>query len=111
MVGAPGEDSQATGVNGNQAQNTGYLKSGAAYVFVRSGTTWSQQAYLKSSNTGMEDGSATGLQSPEIPSSPARVRGQRGDRGERDQGDNSAKKSGAAYVFPRKGGLGASRPT
>ena len=30
-------------------------KSGAAYVFTRSGTTWSQQAYLKASNTEAYD--------------------------------------------------------
>ena len=29
--------------------------SGAAYVFVRSGTTWSQQAYLKASNSGVSE--------------------------------------------------------
>ena len=51
VVGAHGEDSNATGVNGNQADNSA-SDSGAAYVFVRSGTTWSQQAYLKASNTG-----------------------------------------------------------
>ena len=51
VVGAIGEDSNATGVNGNQSDNSAY-DSGAAYVFVRSGTTWSQQAYLKASNTG-----------------------------------------------------------
>ena len=28
---------------------------GAAYVFVRSGTTWSQQAFIKASNTGFND--------------------------------------------------------
>ena len=31
--------------------------AGAAYVFVRNGNTWSQQAYLKASNTGTEDSS------------------------------------------------------
>ena len=31
------------------------MDAGAAYVFVRSGTTWSQQAYLKASNTGFFD--------------------------------------------------------
>jgi hypothetical protein len=31
------------------------LNAGAAYVFVRSGTTWSQQAYLKASNAGAGD--------------------------------------------------------
>ena len=43
VVGAPGEDSDATGVNGNEANNNASW-SGAAYVFVRSGATWSQQA-------------------------------------------------------------------
>ncbi len=52
VVGAPGEDSNATGVDGNQANNTA-TNSGAAYVFTRDSTTWSQQAYLKASNTGM----------------------------------------------------------
>jgi hypothetical protein len=31
------------------------LSAGAAYVFVRSGTTWSQQAYLKASNAEASD--------------------------------------------------------
>ncbi|MEI6654391.1 MAG: hypothetical protein WCP45_06455 [Verrucomicrobiota bacterium] len=35
--------------------SNGALYSGAAYVFTRSGTTWSQQAYLKASNTGASD--------------------------------------------------------
>jgi hypothetical protein len=54
VVGALGEDSGATGINGNQSDNSG-TNSGAAYVFVRSGTNWTQQAYLKASNTGLID--------------------------------------------------------
>ena len=54
VVGAPNESGSTTGVNGNESDN-GTLKSGAAYVFVRSGTKWSQQSYLKASNTGPED--------------------------------------------------------
>ena len=50
VVGAEFEASNATGVNGNQADNSA-LWAGAAYVFVRSGGVWSQQAYLKASNT------------------------------------------------------------
>jgi trimeric autotransporter adhesin len=49
-VGAIGEDSNATGIDGNQADNSAN-QSGAAYVFIRSGTTWSQQAYVKSTMT------------------------------------------------------------
>src|SRR5262249_8523327 len=54
VVGAASEDSSATGVNGDQTNNKA-TDSGAAYVFVRSGTNWSQQAYLKASNTGAGD--------------------------------------------------------
>ncbi len=54
VVGAYLEDSNATGVNGNPLNNLA-AESGAAYVFVRNGVAWSQQAYLKASNTGADD--------------------------------------------------------
>src|SRR5262249_55608214 len=54
VVGADQEESNATGVNGNQANNDA-VNSGAAYVFVRIGTNWAQQAYLKASNSGADD--------------------------------------------------------
>jgi hypothetical protein len=54
VVGAPAEASNATGVNGDQSNNSAQ-SAGAAYVFVRSGTSWSQQAYLKASNTEAGD--------------------------------------------------------
>lgn len=49
-VGAPAEDSNATGVNGDQTSNTSQ-DSGAVYVFVNQNGLWVQQAYLKASNT------------------------------------------------------------
>ncbi|MEZ5979672.1 MAG: FG-GAP repeat protein [Planctomycetota bacterium] len=52
---APFQEGNATGIDGNQADNSALL-AGAAYVFVRSGTAWSQQAYLKGSNTEAGDG-------------------------------------------------------
>lgn len=45
-VGAPGEDSAATGVAGNQADDSS-TDSGAVYVFRRTGRRWAQEAYLK----------------------------------------------------------------
>ncbi len=48
------EDSNATGVNGSQSNNSA-ANSGAVYVFRRSGTAWSQEAYVKASNTGAGD--------------------------------------------------------
>jgi hypothetical protein len=46
VVGATGEDGAAGGVNGDDSSNTA-SEAGAAYVFVRSGSRWTQQAYLK----------------------------------------------------------------
>ena len=103
VVGAYDEDSAATGVNGNQANNTA-IDSGAAYVFVRSGTTWTQQAYLKASNTGVSDlfGNSVAISGDTLvigayteDSAATGVNG--------NQADNSAFASGAAYVFVRSG--------
>ncbi|QEY18502.1 hypothetical protein D0C16_22500 [Cellvibrio sp. KY-GH-1] len=74
VIGAIGEDSQAKGVNGNQADNSCYyqgndglyvldlgcedafyqtygINNGAAYVFTRSNAIWTQEAYLKPAST------------------------------------------------------------
>ena len=53
-VGAYWEYSNATGINGNEADNSAPF-SGAVYVFTRAGTTWTQQAYIKASNTDWWD--------------------------------------------------------
>src|SRR5205823_4212880 len=53
-VGLSRSDSPSVGLSLNQADNsTG--ASGAAYVFSRVGTSWAQDAYVKSSNTGAGD--------------------------------------------------------
>ncbi len=49
-VGAITEDSNSRAFNENQ-QDDSLDASGAVYVFTRSGETWSQQAYLKASNS------------------------------------------------------------
>jgi trimeric autotransporter adhesin len=50
VVGAPREASSTLGVN--SAPNEAAAFAGAAYIFVRAGSTWSQQAYLKPANVG-----------------------------------------------------------
>jgi hypothetical protein len=49
-VGAPGEVSKTIGISGNQTDDSA-MNSGAVYVFRRKETTWTQQPYVKSSNT------------------------------------------------------------
>jgi hypothetical protein len=104
-VGAYAEASNATGVDGNQADNSA-MRAGAAYVFTRSGNTWAQQAYLKASNTGAEDrfgeslalsadGRTLAVGAPYEASSATGVNG--------NQADNAAAFSGAVYVFARAG--------
>jgi hypothetical protein len=99
MVGAIGEDSNATGINGDQSDNSA-LESGAVYAFSRSSTVWSQQAYIKASNTG--GGDVFGL-SVAI-SGDTLVVGAIGEDSNAtgingDQGNNSALDSGAVYVL------------
>jgi len=105
-VAARDESSSATGLNGDQASdNAG--DSGAVYVFTRNAGQWSQQAYVKASNTGasdqfgwslalsadgdtlavgasLEDGTESGLHALDYL--------------------NGALDSGAAYVFTRESG-------
>ena len=108
LAGSLDEDCTATGVNPPGCDNDRALdiSTGAAYVFVRNGGVWSQQAYLKSSNTGpndwfgsrltlsgdgntavmgasLEDGNAKGINGP--------------------QDNNGAQEAGAAYLFTRSG--------
>ena len=102
-VGAPGEASAATGVNGNQADNLA-SSSGAVYVFVRTGTTWTQQAYLKASNTGADDGfgSSVSLSGDTLAvAAPGEASAATGVNG--NQADNAAFQAGAVYVFTRTG--------
>jgi FG-GAP repeat len=103
VVGAGRESSDATGVDGDQ-ENNNTASAGAAYVFTTNGTTWSQQAYLKASNTDAVDsfGSSVAVSGDTVivgasleSSSATGVNG--------DESDNSAGGAGAAYVFVRNG--------
>jgi hypothetical protein len=52
-VGAPFEDSSATGIDTEPDELA--TDAGAVYFYARSAGTWSQQAYVKASNTGAVD--------------------------------------------------------
>ncbi len=104
-VSASVEDSNATGVNGNQNDNSATF-SGATYIFTRSGSTWTQQAYLKASNTGnsdafgesiamSSDGNTLAVSSPNEDSNATGING--------DETNNGRINSGAVYIFTRVG--------
>jgi hypothetical protein len=107
-VSAPYEDSAATGINGDQADNS-MPNSGAVYVFSRSGTKWSQQAYIKASNTGeADDGDQFGYSISLSGDGNQLIVGAIGEDSAAtgvngNQQDNAAPSSGAAYVFARSG--------
>ncbi len=105
-VGAVYESSNATGINGNQADDSA-AKSGAAYVFTRTAAAWSQQAYVKASNTEAQDnfGMSLALSSDgNTLAVGARSESSNATGINGNQADNSAPYSGAAYVFTRAGG-------
>jgi len=98
-VGATGEASAATGIDGNQGDNSASA-SGAVYVFTRTNGVWNQQAYVKASNTEARDlfgfslaigGDTLAVGALFEASAATGING--------NQSDNSAPSSGAAYVF------------
>lgn len=104
-VGAPLESSSATGVNGSQNNNSA-AGSGAVYIFTRSSGSWSQQAYIKSSNTGTSDqfGDAVALSGDGNTLAVGAVGESSSETGIGGSGtNNSALQSGAVYVFTRSG--------
>lgn len=104
VVGGRYEDSESTGVNGNESSEAA-SNSGAAYVFVRTGATWVQEAYLKASNTGADNtfGEAVAIAANAIiVAAPLEDSGSPGVNG--DQTNLTASDSGAVYLFVRQAG-------
>lgn len=107
-VGAPWEDSAATGVARGAALDNSALTSGAVYMFVRDDGIWSQSAYIKASNTGAgdsfgwsvalsTDGNTLAVGASGESSSALGVGGA--------QTDDSATRSGAVYLFDYASGV------
>jgi hypothetical protein len=105
IVGAQHESSIARGVNGNQNDDSAY-NAGAAYVFVRNGANWAQQAYLKASNTGAGDhfGNAVAISADGNTIAVSAYWESGGGKGvNANQTDDSIPQAGAVYVFTRAG--------
>ena len=101
------EDGATTGVNSTPVPDTEpNVSMGSVYVFVRDGDNWSEQAYVKASNTGLEDSFGARLAlsgdgdtlavGAQLEDSAAR-----GIDGEQD--DDSAQEAGVVYLFTRDG--------
>jgi len=105
VIGAYMEDSNAITVDGDQSNNSAY-NSGAVYVFTQSGSVWSQQAYIKSSNSEAEDlfGYAVAI-SGDLLAVGAIWEDSNATGSDGDQSNNSALSSGAVYVFSRSGSV------
>ena len=95
------EDGSSRGVNG--LDDNGSRGSGAGYVFVRAGSRWTQQAYLKSSNAGRNDAfSMAALSGDGHTLAVSAFDEDSADTGvDADQADDSAEDSGAVYIFSR----------
>ena len=101
FVGAPGQDEGGPGVDVDRVE-TSFADSGAAYVFQRQQSVWSEANFVKASNPGPEDRFGTSLSlsndgevlavgSTGEDSSVAGIDG--------DGNDNSSDDAGAVYVY------------
>jgi hypothetical protein len=104
-VGAISEDGGAKGMNGDQNDNS-KQSSGAVYIFTRAGTSWTQQAYIKASNTDANDlfGYAVGLSADGNTLAASAFDEDSSARTINGPQDTGRRGSGAVYVFTRTAG-------
>jgi hypothetical protein len=101
-VGAPNESSPSVGIHDSEPGITSVTRSGAAYLFLRSSATWTQQSYLKASNTESGDAfggrvALSGDGGTLVATAPGESSAATGVNG--NQADNSANGAGAAYLY------------
>ena len=105
-AGAITEDSRASGINNLAFQNDDTAaSSGAVYVFTRTGTTWSQQAYIKSANADGGDlfGHSVGLSRDGNTMAVGAYDEDGSGRSVNPIPDNRRNGTGAVFVFDRTG--------
>ena len=106
-VGAITEDSNASGIDGDQADDSA-VSAGAVYVFTRTGTTWAQQAYVKSAapaefTNGDMFGYSVALNDDGNTLAVGVYDEGGSSRGINEAVDGGGRGSGAGYVFARAG--------
>ena len=101
------EDGQTTGVNSvSVPDQPSDASTGAVYVFAKTGDSWSQQAYLKASNTGRNDwfGSRLTLSGDgDTLAIGAQLEDSMAQGINSEQDDDTADDAGAVYLFAREG--------
>ena len=100
-VGSTGEASSAQGVGGNKIDKTS-PNSGAVYVFTHNNSGWSQQNYVKASNTGANDlfGFSVSLSGDgKTLAAGAFGEASKASGIDGDQSDDSAASAGAVYIY------------
>ena len=100
VVTAVGEESWTMGIS--DSQNNNATNSGAAYLFTRAGASWTQQAYIKASNTDANDtfGFSTSLSRDGTTLAIGAIGESSISTGiNGDQSDNSATSVGALYLY------------
>ena len=101
------EDGMTTGVNSApQPDMESDSSTGAVYVFTRDGGAWSEQAYIKASNTGPNDtfGARLALSGDgDTLAAGSQLEDSVGQGIDAIQDDESAQESGAVYLFTRDG--------
>jgi len=110
IVGATGDNGASGGVNGDQADKS-LNSAGAAYVFVREGMNWSQQAYLKAPKPRDFDefgGSVAISGDSAVVGAVAAAAGNAKPGKKSDERENGP---GAAFVFVRDGGKWSAQAT
>jgi hypothetical protein len=109
-VGAYGEDSNQTTItndNSTASSNNSNSRSGAVYVYKRTGTTWAQEAYIKASNSEATDwfGYSVALDSDTLAVGAYKESSNQTTitNGTTSSSNNSNNRSGAVYVYKRTG--------
>lgn len=101
VVGVSSEDGDSNSTWATPNNNAS--NAGAVYVFIRNGTTWTQQAYLKASNIEAGDGFGSIV----AISGDTLVVGAVGEDGDSNStstvSNNNVNNAGAVYVFTRNG--------
>ena len=110
-VGSYYENSRSSGINGDQNDLGNYIKAGAVYIFKHNGITWTQETYIKPSNThsGQQFGSSVSLSADGKTLAVgshyenSKSKGINGDQNDLNTFYSETSEYGAVYIFKQTG--------